>query len=89
MLTVKECCTNAARHAGAQTLTVRMTQSAAQYALHIENDGKAPEGEVVPKGGLSNLMHAFTAFGGTLTIRSAPTFALTATVPAAAPEEVL
>lgn len=89
LLTVKECCTNAARHAGAQTLTVHMTQSAAQYVLHIENDGKAPEGEVVPKGGLSNLMHAFSAFGGTLTIRSAPTFALTAAVPAAAPEEVL
>lgn len=87
LLTVKECCTNAARHADAQSLTVRMTQTDTQYALHIENDGKPPEGEVVPKGGLSNLMHAFTALGGTLTIRSAPTFALNATVPAAAVQE--
>ena len=87
LLTVKECCTNAARHAGAQTLTVQITQTATDYSLHIENDGKAPEREVVPKGGLLNLMHTFNTFGGTLTIRSAPTFALTATVPTTAVQE--
>lgn len=81
LLTMKECCTNAVRHAGAQTLWVTAEQTEDACVLHIENDGKPPEGETRPKGGLRNLERYCTEYGETMEIRSVPRFGLTVTVP--------
>lgn len=83
LLAMKECCTNAARHADARTLWVRTEQTQGTYRLHIENDGTPPQSEIQPKGGLLNLKRSFTQQGGTVIIQSTPQFALSAAVPAA------
>ena len=50
--------------------------------MKITNDGRAPETEVVPKGGLHNLYRHILDLGGTMEIQSKPGFALTVVLPA-------
>lgn len=74
---IRECMTNAMRHAGADTLTVQIQGT----TIMITNNGTAPKGEVVARGGLLNLIHRVTALGGTCDIRSLPYFKLTLELP--------
>lgn len=87
LLAMKECCTNAVRHAGAQILFVTAEESDGVISLHIENDGSPPKGTVTPKGGLLNLRRQLEKYGGKMQIRSAPRFALTVTIPSNDPEQ--
>lgn len=82
LLAMKECCTNAVQHAAASTLWVTVEKEDKVTYLHIENDGKPPEGDVTPRGGLLNLMGQLEKWKGEADIQSAPCFALTIKVPA-------
>ena len=82
LLAMKECCTNAVRHADAKALLVRAEKTEGAYLLRIENDGTPPAGEIRPRGGLRNLERYAAEYGGKVEIRSKPRFCLTVTVPA-------
>lgn len=79
---MRECLTNGVRHADATALRIQMTEGGGAYGLRVTNDGRPPEREVVPKGGLLNLRRHVVGVGGTMDIQSEPVFALTVTVPA-------
>ena len=49
--------------------------------MRITNDGRPPETEVVPRGGLRNLYRHVLDLGGTMEIQSRPDFALTVHLP--------
>lgn len=82
ILAMRECLTNSVRHAGATTLHVAVEKNGDSISMKITNDGKAPETEVVPKGGLHNLYRHITDCGGTMEIQSKPVFVLTVVLPA-------
>ena len=79
---LREACVNAARHADASALYVAAAQTADAYVLRIRNDGRQPENEVVPGGGLAEFGRRVTEAGGRLEIQSRPDFLLTVTLPA-------
>lgn len=78
---VFECVTNTARHADGTELYVGMTESDAEYAITLTNNGKQPEQEIKEGGGLSSLRRVTENAGGQMTITSVPKFSLTLTVP--------
>ena len=69
---VRECMTNAVRHAGAGTMYVQATP----HRIVITNNGKPPERPITEGGGLSNLRQKVEQQGGTMTVESAPVFRL-------------
>ena len=82
ILAMRECLTNSVRHAGATTIQITVEQKGDSVSMQITNDGKPPETEVVPKGGLLNLYRHIMGCGGTMEIQSKPGFALTVVLPA-------
>lgn len=79
---LREACVNAARHADATVLYVSAEQTENAHVLQIGNDGKQPECEVVPSGGLAEFQKRMSEAGGGLKIQSQPVFRLTVTLPA-------
>lgn len=82
ILAMRECLTNSVRHAGATTIHITAENKGDSVSMKITNDGRPPETEVVPKGGLHNLYRHVMACGGTMEIQSKPGFALTVVLPA-------
>ena len=82
ILAMRECLTNSVRHAGAMTIHITAENKGDSASVKITNDGRAPETEVVPKGGLHNLYRHVMDLGGTMEIQSKPGFALTVVLPA-------
>ena len=82
ILAMRECLTNSVRHAGATTIHITAENKGDSASVKITNDGRAPETEVVPKGGLHNLYRHVMTCGGTMEIQSKPGFALTVVLPA-------
>lgn len=78
---LREACVNAARHADATALYVTAEQTAEAYVLRIGNDGKQPEGEVIPRGGLADLGKRMAEVGGSMDIQTQPEFVLTVILP--------
>lgn len=78
---MRECMTNAVRHAGADEMYVRLTCDGAKASAIITNNGVLPEGEITEGGGLSSLRVRIAKRGGSMKIRSAPRFELTVSVP--------
>lgn len=78
---VFECVTNTARHADGTELYVTMTESDAEYAVTLTNNGNLPDSEVKEGGGLSSLRRVAENAGGQMTITSVPKFSLAITVP--------
>ena len=78
---LREACVNAARHADATVLYVSAEQTENAHVLQIGNDGKQPECEVVPSGGLAEFQKRMSEAGGGLKIQSQPVFQLTVTLP--------
>lgn len=74
---IRECATNAIKHAEAQVLTVKIQTNGNNAVLVFENDGEAPGGDVTETGGLVSLRHAVESAGGVMMVQSAPNFALT------------
>ena len=67
---IRECMTNAVRHAGAKELYIRFVCSGQQAAVTVTNDGASPEGEIVEGGGLTSLLSLVKKSGGTRAIKS-------------------
>lgn len=78
---MREACVNAARHADATMLYVAVEQSPDIVTLHMTNDGKQPEEEITPRGGLVDLDKVIRKAGGRMVIQSWPVFVLTVTLP--------
>lgn len=76
-----EALTNAVRHAGARTLTIRLEESPQAYTITFSNDGVQPEGEIVEGGGMSSLRRKVEYSGGEMRVVSQPTYLLTVTSP--------
>lgn len=86
LLTVmREACVNAARHADASALYVSAAQTPDAVTLCITNDGKQPEEEIIPRGGLADLSKVIAKAGGRMEFRSQPAFVLTVTLPVCKP----
>ena len=81
ILAMRECLTNSVRHAGATTIHITAEKKGDSVSVKITNDGRSPETEVVPKGGLRNLYRHIIDLGGTMEIQSKPSFALTVVLP--------
>ena len=81
ILAMRECLTNSVRHAGATTIHITAEKKGDSISMKITNDGRPPETEVVPKGGLYNLQRHIMDCGGTMEIQSKPWFALTVVLP--------
>lgn len=77
ILAMRECLTNSVRHAGATAIHITVEKKGDSISMKITNDGRPPETEVVPKGGLHNLYRHIMDCGGTMEIQSKPSFALT------------
>lgn len=81
ILAMRECLTNSVRHAGATTIYITVEKKGDSVSVKITNDGRPPETEVVPKGGLHNLYRHIMDLGGTMEIQSKPSFTLTVVLP--------
>ncbi|MEU9351050.1 sensor histidine kinase [Streptomyces griseoloalbus] len=65
---VQEALTNAARHAGAAKVTVRLDYGGAELTIGVDDDGSAdPDRPPAPGTGLTGMRERVTALGGTLT----------------------
>ena len=82
ILAMRECLTNSVRHAGATTIHITAENKGDSVSMKITSDGRPPETEVVPKGGLHNLQRHIMGCGGTMEIQSKPVFVLTVVLPA-------
>ncbi|MGN0985592.1 MAG: ATP-binding protein [Candidatus Enterenecus sp.] len=78
---MRECATNAVRHAGAGEMTVRLRTKAGLVTAVITNNGAPPRGQVTEGGGLSGLRRRVERAGGHMEIVSSPQFTLTITLP--------
>ena len=83
---VRECMTNAVRHAGARELYVHLTCDDNTAVAVITNDGAPPEAEITMGGGLSSLNIRIRKYGGSMSIKTRPGFEMTVTVPVSAEE---
>lgn len=84
---MREACVNAARHANASALYVTAEKTETAVTLRITNDGKQPEGKIVPRGGLADHSKHIKEAGGSMEIQSQPAFVLTVILPAGKQEE--
>ena len=78
---VRECATNAVKHAQGDHLQVTIDANARNWIVTITNNGTPPAGPVVPTGGLQSLDRNVEALGGTTLVHSSPVFALTMVLP--------
>ncbi|MGN1481924.1 sensor histidine kinase [Porcipelethomonas sp.] len=83
---IRECMTNAVRHAGAKELYVHLTDDKNSVSAVITNDGTVPERKVVFGGGLASLNFRVRNCGGTMEVKDQPRFELTVSVPAGSEE---
>ena len=81
ILAMRECLTNSVSHALATTIHITVEEKGDGISMQITNDGRVPETEVVPKGGLCNLKRYIMDCGGNMEIQSKPSFVLTLVLP--------
>lgn len=81
IVAMRECVTNAVRHANADEMTVVFTETDAAFIAAITNNGKIPIGEIIEGGGLSGLRHRIESKDGRITVENRPVFRLTVTLP--------
>lgn len=68
--------TNCVKHAGATVMCAEITDEDGETVVRITNDGKIPDGEIVPGGGLNNLTERAARIGGSVSTVTDPEFAL-------------
>ena len=78
---LREACVNAARHADASVLYITVERKSNAVRLLLTNDGRQPQQEVIPRGGLVDLGRMLAEAGGKIEIQSQPQFLLTVTLP--------
>lgn len=87
VVAMRECTTNALRHAGASQMTVNLTRAAGSDTLTITNDGRPPKGKIIEGGGLSGLRRSIENMGGIMKTEGRPRFKLTVILPDTGSEE--
>ncbi|MCR4805128.1 MAG: ATP-binding protein, partial [Clostridia bacterium] len=78
---LRECVTNALRHAGADSVFVRVTREGGLLRAVFTNNGRPPKASVREGGGIASLREKAAQAGAAVTIRSLPDFALTLEIP--------
>lgn len=78
---MRECATNAVRHAKSTELYVKLESRDRFCSAVINNNGNTPDREISEGGGLSCLRARIEKAGGSMTVISSPRFELTVTVP--------
>ena len=84
---LREACVNAARHADASVLYITAERKSNAVRLLLTNDGRQPQQEVIPRGGLVDLGRMLAEAGGKIEIQSQPQFLLTVTLPIGTEQE--
>ncbi|MBQ7557038.1 MAG: hypothetical protein IJT00_03145 [Lachnospiraceae bacterium] len=72
---------NTLKHADGTIVTVSVSGSASEYMITMTNNGKAPEGEIDERGGLSNLRRDVEEAGGRMEVSASPSFTLRVFLP--------
>lgn len=80
-LVLRECTSNAVRHAGATELYADSEHRLQAWHLCITNNGAPPRAEIKEGGGLSSLRRRIEKAGGTVTVHSLPVFVLEVALP--------
>lgn len=78
---IRECMTNAVRHAGANELYVHLESTGETASAIITDNGTAPDGKISLGGGLSSLRFKVESQAGKMQIEASPQFKLTVCVP--------
>ena len=78
---LRECTSNAVRHAGVTELYADSEHRPQAWHLCITNNGAPPRAEIKEGGGLSSLRRRIEKAGGTVTVHSLPVFVLEVTLP--------
>ena len=71
-MAVRECASNAAKHAEATTLFLSIACEGTDVSVHLTNDGVPPMGPIIESGGLLSLRRTVEWCGGTMRVDSAP-----------------
>ena len=85
---IRECMTNAVRHAGAKELYVHIASDENTAVAVITNNGAVPNGEITLGGGLTSLKFRIENRGGTMRIKHSPQFELTVSIPLKSEEKL-
>ena len=85
---IRECMTNAVRHAGAKELYVHITGDENTAVAVITNNGAVPNGEITLGGGLTSLKLRIEKCGGTMRVKHSPQFELTVSIPLTSEEKL-
>lgn len=80
-MATREALHNAAKHANANRLHIKLESSEHTLSVSYSNDGLAPAGEVRPSGGLKDLKQMLEKSGGSMSVSSAPVFTLHISIP--------
>lgn len=78
---IRECMTNAVRHAGAKELYVHLVCDENMASVSVTNNGALPDGKIVEGGGLTSLRILIEKGGGTMKVKTTPRFELTVSIP--------
>ena len=81
VVALRECVTNAKRHADATRLIVQISRQGEELLASFENDGTPPKEEIVEGGGLSSLRERIGKAAGSVTVQSFPVFRLEVQLP--------
>ncbi len=81
IVALRECVTNALNHAGANLLTLTITNANGQISAVYTNNGTQPKQEIIEGGGLTSLRERIERSGGIMTVQSLPFYSLTLTLP--------
>lgn len=80
-LATREALNNAAKHAQAKYLYVKVIETGTELRVTYLNDGNLPAGPVQPAGGLKDLRQMLERAGGGMSVSAEPIFSLTITIP--------
>ncbi|WP_417081120.1 hypothetical protein [Mobilibacterium timonense] len=78
---LRTCLTNGIRHGHADEMFGVVSFDCSRIRISISNNGARPDGEVIPGGGITNLMDNVRSMGGSVSIETEPEFCLTVELP--------
>ena len=78
---IHECFTNTLRHAQGDALFINISEDEAWLTAAFTNNGIAPQGGIIEKGGLKSLRQLTEQAGGSMTIQTRPAFVITIKLP--------
>lgn len=78
---IRECSTNAVRHADAKNVYIELTETADKYMLVAGNDGTPPSEPIIEGSGIAGMRRQVHALSGEFTVVPAPRFQINVYVP--------